>query len=118
MRDHDNPSISVKPILAVLTVVLIVLIVAMTALYGFYESYPQTPLPGARSTSAISVNADAVDQAQDQERQHLTHYGWISQADHIIHIPIDQAIDIIAGREVVAGHSAEPTARPHEGEEH
>ncbi len=94
MANHETPAIAVKPVLATLLVVVVVLTIAMTALYIFYESYPESAPPKAQLTQN-SPNAAALDRKQDDEREHLERYGWISRDEQVIHIPIDQAMKLV-----------------------
>ena len=72
----------------------------------------EQPRPqGALPLSGAPAEAMAALRASETER--LTTYGWVDQAAGIVRLPIDRAMDLIAGRAGAApGNNTPSTGRP------
>lgn len=50
--------------------------------------------------------------SNDAASEKLSGYGWVDQASGIVHIPIEQAMQVVVDRQAAPGASTGPTSRP------
>ena len=83
-------------------IVVIVLIVVVLLLVGSYVSSTDTkPSDVFQSTITPSAEVESGEMLKNlraTEDTDLTSYGWVDRKNGVVHIPIDQAMDLILQR--------------------
>jgi hypothetical protein len=63
--------------------------------------FPERSLPAPREQSNVRAEIFRVPRARptvkDDQRARLQAFGWVDRAHDVVHIPIDRAIDVVAG---------------------
>jgi FlaG/FlaF family flagellin (archaellin) len=85
---YDDPNVPASAIVGIISAILLfAIIVALQALfYSFEEQELQRKVYGQPYEALQRLDADQVER--------LNSYGWISEPDGVVHIPIDRAMEL------------------------
>lgn len=100
--------VAASQIMAVALSILLVILVAVVVLFGWYEQVSQD----MRDSVSGPQNYEQVRQVDRQAEQQLQEYGVVDEEAGVYHIPIDQAMDLVATERYGAGSSASESAAP------
>jgi hypothetical protein len=122
--EHEHSDVSVRGIVMTAAGLLVVAIVVHAAMAGVYvwlerraagRDAPVSTLlaPGPRFEPRPRLQANPSQDLKtfrEEQRLRLYGYGWVDQADGVVHIPIDRAMTLMLerGYAVQAGGTAEP----------
>ena len=88
---YDDPNVAASAVVGIIgAIVLFVLIVLLQT--WFYRAEADE-----RFRKIYSQPYQELQRLDNEQRERLTSYGWISEGDGVAHIPIDRAMDLIAG---------------------
>jgi hypothetical protein len=110
---------------AILAVVTLVTIALLVPVFGWLRSHeagqdpPPPPMgrqpPGARQAPEPRLQLSPPQDlraAQREAERRLTSYGWVVEDKRIVHIPIDDAMRLLAQRAGAPSPPASPAAAP------
>ncbi|HSL16456.1 MAG TPA: hypothetical protein VLB51_00955 [Methylomirabilota bacterium] len=88
---YDDPNVAASAVVGIIgAIVLFVLIVLLQT--WFYRAEADE-----RFRKIYSQPYQELQKLDNEQRERLTSYGWISEGDGVAHIPIERAMDLIAG---------------------
>jgi hypothetical protein len=125
--DHEHSDVSLGGIAMTAVGLLAVAIVVQVAMVGLFVVFERqaadrttpppslvTTTPGARPEPRLQANpAQELKALREMQRRRLYGYGWVDEANGVVHIPIDLAMKIMLerGYPVREASTTEPGAR-------
>jgi hypothetical protein len=115
-RDCERSDVDPRLIGALALGVAIFLLVTPYALLAVYpnaadhRSGPQAGLPQPPAPRLQVHPKTDLDRLRTKERERLTTYGWVDRERRIVHIPIEQAMELLAARGIAGWPSPTPPA--------
>lgn len=115
---HEEDAVALRPVVVAGIGLLILILLAGAAMFGLYHlmaheearlSPPANPLAAAEGPRVPPEPRLQVHPLRDLEALHqaenerLTTYAWVDKSAGTVRIPIDRAIDLLAGRAGAAG---------------
>ena len=86
---YDDPNVPVSVVVAIISAVL--LFVIIIGLQAVYFSMQGTEL----DKKVLSRSNDALESVRAEQLEQLNSYGWVSQPEGVVHIPIDRAMELV-----------------------
>jgi hypothetical protein len=87
---YDDPNVAASAIVGIVSAILLfVFIVVLQAV--FYRSQK-----AELEKKVYSQPYQALQQLDATQLEQLNSYGWISQPDGVVHVPIDRAMELVA----------------------
>jgi hypothetical protein len=124
---HEHSDVSLRGITMTAVGLLVVAVVVQVAMVGLFVVFERraadrtapppsivTTAPRARPQPRLQANpAQELKTLGEEQRRRLYGYGWVDEANGVVHIPIDLAMKIMLerGYPVRAGATAEAGAR-------
>lgn len=111
-RHHEEHRVDMRALLRVGMALAAVLVVLVAIMYGLWLRLPKPPPVHASVPPGARLQVHAVeDRAAIQARQaaKLERYGWTDAGHRTAQVPIERAMDILAGRSQAP---AAPEQRP------
>jgi hypothetical protein len=103
---REAPDVATWPVLATVVGFMVFVGVSLVALRVYYASDVRGPVvvpPRPYPSPELQVDPTAdLDRLQAEQRGRLTGYAWVDRDHGLARIPIDRAMELIAGRSVDA----------------
>ncbi|GMW03196.1 MAG: hypothetical protein AMXMBFR84_43310 [Candidatus Hydrogenedentota bacterium] len=126
-KGYETQDVSVKLVIASLAGLAVVTLACIGAARLIYKGFEIAhPRPVAQDASPLAgdrmLPPDPVLQAfppaelrefEKQQQERLTQYGWVDQEKGVVHIPVGEAIKIVAARSGGTPVSASPEGTAH-----
>ena len=87
---YDDPNVAASAVVGIISAILLFVIIVVLQAY-FYSAEQ-----GELERKVYSQPYQALQQLDANQLELLNSYGWISEAEGTVHIPIDRAMDLIA----------------------
>ena len=87
---YDDPNVAVSAVVGIISAILLfVIIVMLQALFYWAEQ-------GELEKKVFSQPYQALQQLDANQIELLNSYGWVSEKDGVVHLPIDRAMELVA----------------------
>jgi FlaG/FlaF family flagellin (archaellin) len=87
---YDDPNVAASAVVGIISAILLFVIIVVLQAY-FYSAEQ-----GELERKVYSQPYQALQQLDANQLELLNSYGWISEAEGTVHVPIQRAMDIIA----------------------
>jgi hypothetical protein len=87
---YDDPNVAASAVVGIISAILLFVIIVVLQAY-FYDS-EQSELEKKVYTQPYQ----ALQQLDANQIELLNSYGWVSEADGVVHVPIERAMELIA----------------------
>jgi hypothetical protein len=87
---YDDPNVANSALVGIISAILLFVIIVVLQAY-FYRAEQQE-----LDRKVLTQPYEALQQLDAQQLEQLNSYGWVSQADGTVRIPIDRAMELIA----------------------
>ena len=106
-QGHESYRLNPRPLLLVLAAVVAVIVLALAAVWLLYQRYPP-PRPALEWDGPTGAGAQSFETQLRVQQEYLQQYGWVDREHGIVHIPIEQAMELVLEQEGL-GQSAAST---------
>ncbi len=90
---YDDPNVAASAVVGIISAILLFVIIVVLQAY-FYEA-EQNELEKKVYTQPYQ----ALQQLDANQIELLNSYGWVSEADGVVHVPIERAMELIAAEQ-------------------
>lgn len=87
---YDDPNVAASAVVGIIAAILLFVIIVVLQAY-FYSAEQ-----GELERKVWSQPYETLQQLDANQLEQLNSYGWISEAEGTVHIPIDRAMDLVA----------------------
>ena len=87
---YDDPNVAASAVVGIISAILLFVIIVVLQAY-FYDA-EQTEL----EKKVYTQPNQALQQLDASQLEMLSSYGWVSQADGVVRIPIERAMELVA----------------------
>ena len=87
---YDDPNVAASAVVGIISAILLFVIIVV--LQAYFYSAEQSEL----EKKVWSQPYQTLQQLDANQLELLNSYGWVSEADGVVHVPIERAIDLIA----------------------
>jgi hypothetical protein len=87
---YDDPNVAASAVVGIISAILLFVIIVV--LQAYFYSAEQSEL----ERKVYSQPYQALQQLDANQLELLNSYGWISEAEGTVHVPIERAMDLIA----------------------
>ena len=87
---YDDPNVAASAVVGIISAILLFVIIVV--LQAFFYRAEQ----GELEKKVYSQPNQALQQLDADQLELLNSYGWLSEGDGVVHIPIERAMDLIA----------------------
>ena len=90
---YDDPNVAASAVVGFISAILLFVVIVILQAY-FYRAEQ-----GELEKKVYSQPYQALQQLDADQLELLNSYGWVSQADGVVHIPIERAIELVATKD-------------------
>ncbi len=87
---YDDPNVAASAVVGIISAILLFVIIVV--LQAYFYGAEQSEL----ERKVWSQPYQALQQLEANQLELLNSYGWVSEAEGTVHVPIERAIDLIA----------------------
>ena len=87
---YDDPNVAASAVVGIISAVLLFVIIVV--LQAYFYGAEKTEL----EKKVYSQPYQALQQLDANQIELLNSYGWVSEADGVVHVPIERAMELIA----------------------
>jgi len=87
---YDDPNVAASAVVGIISAILLFVIIVV--LQAYFYGAEQSEL----ERKVWNQPYQALQQLDANQLELLNSYGWVSEADGVVHVPIERAIDLIA----------------------
>ena len=87
---YDDPNVAASAVVGFISAILLFVVIVILQAY-FYRAEQ-----GELEKKVYSQPYQALQQLDADQLELLNSYGWVSQADGVVHIPIERAMELTA----------------------
>ena len=87
---YDDPNVAASAVIGIISAILLFVIIVVLQAY-FYSAEQ-----GELERKVYSQPYQALQQLDANQLELLNSYGWISEAEGTVHVPIERAIELVA----------------------
>ena len=87
---YDDPNVAASAVVGLISAILLFVVIVILQAY-FYRAEQ-----GELEKKVYSQPYQALQQLDADQLELLNSYGWVSQADGVVHIPIERAMELTA----------------------
>ena len=87
---YDDPNVAASAVVGIISAIVLFVIIVLLQTW-FYRAEADE-----RFRKIYSQPYQELQKLDNEQRERLTSYGWISEGDGVAHIPIDRAMELIA----------------------
>lgn len=88
---YDDPNVAASAVVGIIGAIVLFVIIVLLQTW-FYRAEADE-----RFRKIYSQPYQELQKLDNEQRERLTSYGWISEGDGVAHIPIERAMELIAG---------------------
>ena len=89
---YDDPNVAASAVVGFISAILLFVVIVILQAY-FYRAEQ-----GELEKKVYSQPYQALQQLDADQLEVLNSYGWVSQADGVVHIPIERAMNLVAAK--------------------
>jgi len=87
---YDDPNVAASAVVGIISAILLFVIIVV--LQAFFYQAEQSEI----ERKVYSQPYQALQQLDANQLEILNSYGWVSEGDGVVHVPIERAIDLVA----------------------
>ncbi|HSN57628.1 MAG TPA: hypothetical protein VLT32_23365 [Candidatus Sulfomarinibacteraceae bacterium] len=87
---YDDPNVAASAVVGIIGAIVLFVIIVLLQTW-FYRAEADE-----RFRKIYSQPYQELQKLDNEQRERLTSYGWISEGDGVAHIPIDRAMELVA----------------------
>ena len=87
---YDDPNVAASAVVGIISAILLFVIIVVLQAYFFQASQ------GELERKVYSQPYQALQQLDANQLELLSSYGWVSEAEGTVHIPIERAMELVA----------------------
>ena len=87
---YDDPNVATSAVVGIISAILLFVIIVV--LQAFFFSAEQQEL----EKKVYSQPYQALQQLDADQLERLNSYGWVSEAEGVVHVPIERAMELVA----------------------
>lgn len=88
---YDDPNVAASAVVGIIGAIVLFVIIVLLQTW-FYRAEADE-----RFRKIYSQPYQELQKLDNEQRERLTSYGWISEGDGVAHIPVERAMELIAG---------------------
>ena len=87
---YDDPNVAASAVVGIISAILLFVIIVV--LQAYFYSAEQSELERKVYTQPY----EALQKLDANQLELLNSYGWVSEGDGVVHVPIDRAMELVA----------------------
>jgi hypothetical protein len=87
---YDDPNVAASAVVGIIGAIALFVIIVVLQAY-FYDAQEQE-----RFRKVGSQPYEELQKLDNEQLERLTSYGWVSEGDGVVHIPIERAMELVA----------------------
>ncbi|MCU0305534.1 MAG: hypothetical protein MUC56_15880 [Thermoanaerobaculales bacterium] len=87
---YDDPNVAASAVVGVISAILLFVIIVVLQAF-FYDAQERE-----RFRKVYSQPYEELQKLDNEQLERLSSYGWVSEGDGVVHIPIERAMQLVA----------------------